>query len=175
MRSRVWLLAALCALALGTPCLVQGQGIQLPELTPDQRWARLEFHWASWAAVATAYAEEQGHSVDEFGRWIGKQFAPGWGERGSGTPAGLVRGWYRNAAAWRDLEFEILEATDNMVKARSSRPWVQGFGTEGVFGLTEAEVDRLVWLVYDEIATHLGLAYEQQLDGEDLVITVRRR
>jgi len=149
--------------------------VELPELTDDENWKRAEFHSMTFVSVSAAYAEEHGDGIEEYGRWIGKQFAPGWGEEGSGTPAGLIRGWYRNAAAWQGLEFEVLEATEGIVKARSNRPWASYFDEEDLFGLTEGEFDRLVALIYDEIANYLGLDYEQAVDGDHLVITVRRR
>jgi hypothetical protein len=149
--------------------------LELPQLTPEQNWNRMEFHWATWAAVATAYAQEQGHSVESFALWLAEKVAPSWGESGSGTPARLVRGWYRNAAAWKDLEFEVLVATDEMVTVRSNRPWAQDFDAEGMYGLTADGVDQLFRVFYQNVATHLGLTFEQESEGDYLVITVQAR
>ena len=149
--------------------------VELPDLTDDQNWKRAEFHSMTWVSVSAAYAEEHGDGIEEYGRWIGKQFAPSWGEEGSGTPAGLIRGWYRNAAAWQGLEFEVMEATDGIVKARSNRPWASYFGEEDMYGLTNGEFELFLAAIYDEIAKHLGLDYEQEEDGDHLVITARRR
>ncbi len=110
--------------------------VELPELTDDENWKRAQFQTLSFVSVSAAYAEEHGDGIEEYRRWIGKQFAPSWGEEGSGTPAELIRGWYRNTAAWQGLEFEVLEATDGMVKARSNRPWASYFDEEDLFGLT---------------------------------------
>ena len=152
--------------------------VELPELTDDENWKRAEFHAMTFVSVSAAYAKEHGDGIEVYGRWIGKQFAPSWGEEGNGTPAGLIQGWYRNAAAWQGLEFEVMEATeatDGIVKARSNRPWASYFGEEDTYGLTSGEYELFIALVYDEIAKYLGLDYEQAEDGDHLVITARRR
>ena len=173
--NRIHWLAILSILALSMLGSARAQDIDLPELTSDQNWNRTIDHAMAFMSVSAAYAEDHGDGIEEYGRWIGKQFAPSWGEEGSGTPAQLVRGWYRNASAWQGLEFEVLEATDGMVKARSNRPWASYFGEEDLYGLTEGEFDQLVAFIYDEIAIYLGLDFDQAQDGDHLVITVRQR
>lgn len=148
--------------------------VQLPTLTEAQNWNRMEFHWASFLAGAIAYAKSKGEGVEALGHSMGKLFAPGWADTLS--PAGLIRGMYRNAAAWKDFQLQVVTATQTSVTARFNRPWVPDFGTSGnLNGATPEDADTFLRIVYEEIAAAHGLVYEQRRDGQQLVVTVRRR
>lgn len=87
-----------------------------------------------------------------------------------------MRGLYRNGAAWKDFQLQVVTATDASVTARFNRPWVADLGTSAnLYGLTADDIDAFLRIVYEEIATAHGLVYEQRPDGDFLVVTVRRK
>jgi hypothetical protein len=174
MKGRLLLLSM--TLLAGPSVSAHGQAVdvQLPTLTEEQKWNRLEFHWASFLAGAVTYAKTKGEGVEALGHSMGKLFAPGWADTLS--PAGLIRGLYRDGAAWKDFQLQVDTATQASVTARFNRPWVPDFGRSGtMYGLTPDDVDTFLRIVYEEIAAAHGLVFEQRRDGEQLVATVRRK
>jgi hypothetical protein len=174
MKIRSLVLSVALLAGLSASARTQTVEVQLPTLTEAQKWNRMEFHWSSLIAGAIAYAKSKGEGVESLGHFMGKLFAPSWGDTLS--PAGLIRGLYRNGAAWKDFQLQVVTATQTSVTARFNRPWVPDFGTSGnLNGSTPADVDTLLRIVYEEIATAHGLVYEERRDGEHVVVTVRRR
>ncbi len=148
--------------------------LELPQLTDEQRWSRLQTNWVFWVLAAGAQAKALGKSPEDFGHFAGRLFAPGWGA--TLTPAGLIRGWYLNASMFKPQKFQVLEVTDTLAKARANLGWVAALGAaQDVGGATAADLERIIDVTYQEIADAHGLKYEQVRDGDDLIITVRRK
>lgn len=174
MKARSLLLSIALLGGLSAPARPQTVDVQLPTLTEEQKWSRLEFHWASFLAGAVAYAKTKGEGVEALGHSMGKLFAPGWADTLS--PAGLIRGLYRNGAAWKDFQLQVVTATQTSATARFNRPWVPDFGRSGsLYGVTPDDADAFLRIVYEEIAAAHGLVYEQRRDGDELIATVRRK
>lgn len=174
MKIRSMFLTVALLAALSHPGRAQTVDVQLPTQTDEQKRDRMQFHWATMIASAIAYAKSKGEGVDDLGQVMGKLVVPGWPDTLS--PAGLIRGMYRNSAAWKDFRMQIVAATETSVTARFNRPWARDFGRSGnMFGVTPEDADTLMGIVYGAVAAARGLAFEQRRDGEELVVTVRRR
>jgi uncharacterized protein (TIGR02246 family) len=146
----------------------------LPIFTLDQRWERLEFHFASLAASAVAHAKSKGESLEAYAHFTGKLFAPTWPQ--VLTPFGLLRGYYANASSWKNLEAQLLSATETSATLRVNRPWANDLGPTGsAFGLSADDLDTFLRIIYEDIATSRGLVFEQRRDGEHLIVTARRK
>jgi len=155
-------------------CIAQQIEIQLPEYTDDQRWDRMEFHWESLFIVSIAFAKAHNVTPEEYFRFIGKQFAPTW--EGDVTPERILRGTYLNTAAWRNHHFEILDAMESMVRFRTNRFLISHLRTYGEqHGISDTAIEKFFSIVMDEITKYHGLSYEQNVEGDYLVITVKKR
>lgn len=80
MKARSLFLSTCLLAGLASPARPQKPPFELPTLTTDQRWNRLEFHWVSLAAGAVAYAKAKGEGVEAFSHFLGKFFAPSWAD-----------------------------------------------------------------------------------------------
>lgn len=146
----------------------------LPNYTDAQRWQRVEFHSTSFSIAIINYAKSKGESVEDVGKYVGAMFAPSWGE--DVTPGYLMRGWYRNGAAFSGATFEIVEETDHHVKFRVNNPTVSYFGDDGeAYGLTPADIQAFINAMYTEICDAHGLTYTETPDGDMRLVTVMRR
>ena len=149
---------------------------QWPDYTEEQRWSRMAQLGTLGMVAATAYAKEQGASLEEFGRWWGDLFAPGWGQPGSYGPFEVMRGMRRNFLSWPAIEIEVLSQSETSVSARVTRPWTAYFGESGTwYGVTLEEYERLNSMFMRHIADYHGLAFEERRDGERLILTFSRR
>lgn len=174
MNIRSLFLSVALLAAFPAPARSQAADLQLPTLTEAQNWNRMESHWANLFAGVVAHAKAKGEGVEALGHTVGKLVAPGWGD--SLSPAGLIRGMYRNGAAWKDYQLQVVTATPASVTVRVNRPWVPDFGKSGdLMGATPEDVDTFLRIVYETIAGARGLVYEERRDGEQLVVTVRRK
>ncbi len=148
--------------------------LALPQLTNDQKWNRLQAVWAMWIMGSAAQMKALGKAPTDYGRFVGHLFASGWDA--NLTPAGLLQGWYRNASMFRTTKFQVLQVSDSVASARATRPWAAILGAvQDVGGITPAELDDVLAGAMQQIADEHGLKFEQVRDGDDYIITVRRK
>ncbi len=168
----ILLLGLLIFLAPGRLHAQQDTPTGFPEYSQDQLWRRADFLSAGTMVFVLGQAKSRGHTVEDVANDMATFYASGWS--GVETPRQMM-GWVRvNYLASPQTEFEILEASEDMVRARMNRPWKIYFGESGeIFGVTFTEVEALFRIFYEEIAGQRGLVYEQEQDAEHVVITVR--
>ena len=88
----------------------------------------------------------------------------------------LFRGMYRNWMIHPEQTCELLQANEDVVRARCNRPYVSYFGDDGVaYGVTLQDYHDSGEAFSATIADKHGIDWEQSVDGSDLLITVRRR
>lgn len=179
MRLRALLVGGLLALgglAAGLPARAQEKAAPppLPEPTTEQKLDRMTANFTATVAGSIAYARSVGQSPDQYGRFLGQLFATTWPAKV--TPGGLLYGYYVNASPWKALEYQVLEVSDSVARARTNRPWLASLGSTQQFaGVTGPEIDRVLELMYAEIAVAHELVWEQKPDGDMLLLTVRRK
>ncbi len=146
----------------------------LPERSDALRWNRAAQFMDINTAVAIGFLKEHG-LYDEYVRHMGEVFPPTWGAREA--PAQLMAGFYNNMASYPNLEFEVLEVTDDMARFRTNRPWERLYEARSgsLYGATPADVSDGNRRVSEAIAQHLGFTWEQRDDGPWTVVTIRRR
>lgn len=145
--------------------------MDLPEYTPQQRWERAASQATVSIVAGIAYAKSKGQSAEEYGEFLAEVFAPGWGEPNSGSVQ-IIRGVHRNWNLWPAGMLDILEISDNSVTARANRPWTTYFGEDRTwYGVTLEEFEQVFRVFNERFADYLGLRYEEQVEGEWLVIT----
>ncbi len=126
-------------------------------------------------AAALNFAKSEGKSAKDYGRHLGKLFAPDW-ERARENGPGQVASWhYINYNLWPGFEMEILEETDDKCTLRMNRPYARRFAEGKVYGITLEEYEDLWKYAYYEIMDYLDLKYEQKADGDHLLITISKK
>lgn len=150
--------------------------VTVPAYTDQQRWNRARFHIVSFIVAGIAHAKARGESAEQYGRFLGDLFGPGWGPINTGYPIRVARATLFNFAAMPGSEAHIAEASDTSATVQYRRTHVQQFGAERqISGVTLDEYDRALRATHERIAGHLGLRYDERVDGDWNVATVRGR
>jgi len=103
-----------------------------------------------------------------------KTWASGW--TANDTPWRLFRTVTWNMMIDPDYHCQILTGSAEMVRARCSRPWVASVRAWAPqSGVSPEEFDAYQLGLEQGIATSLGMTWEVQLEGNDRLITVRRK
>lgn len=139
-----------------------------PSYTEQQRWNRISFLSISNWAGFIAYAKAKGDSPESVGKYFAERYAPGWGPANSGVPIRVARGVLLNFASFPNSEAHIVNANDTMATVRARRAsYAAAFGPTGVMdGTTVAEYERTFAVFNQHLATHLGLRYQEHMDGD---------
>ena len=146
----------------------------LVQLTVEQQWKRSIWLFDSIQIAAISHAKSLGQSAEDYGKFVGELFAPSW--EGVTSPWGMIRGMHRNYQLWPDFEMEIIQESDNAVKARFNRPYIIRFGDDGtVYDVSLSEYEKIFKVFHQTVASHLGFDYKQNLDGDWNVITISRK
>lgn len=125
---------------------------------------------AGLALAVMAYARELELSPEDMWWSIGLKFAPGW-EALQGAPVRAVARQY--ALNWIAFGAQLRAFSADDVEARIvTAGWPPAAGIDA-FGLTLQDADA-VWWAAAAIAEHLGLAYEWQRAGDEVIETLRR-
>ena len=146
----------------------------LVQLTVEQQWKRSIWLFDSIQIAAIRHAKSLGQSAEDYGKFVGELFAPSW--EGVSSPWGMIRGMHRNYQLWPDFEMEIIEESDNAVKARFNRPYIIRFGEDGTaYDVSLSEYEMIFKVFHQTVASHLGFDYKQNLDGDWNVIAISRK
>jgi hypothetical protein len=71
---------------------------------------------------------------------------------------------------------EILKESENAITFRFNRAYKSRFGDDGLsYGVSIKEYEEMLKVFHGAVATHLGFNYNQRLDGDWNVITIRNK
>ena len=154
-----------------------GAAVMVPAYTDLQRWNRVAFHAVNFLVTGIAHAKARGERAEDYGRFIGgERFAPTAGAPNTGYALRMARAIFRNLGAFPGSEAQIVSASDTSATVRYRRFHVQQFGQERqLFGVTLDEYDRANAAIHQRMAEYLGLRYEERVDGDWNVVTIRGR
>ncbi len=135
--------------------------------TPEQIAERGMDNWQHVLFGTIAYLKARGLSVEDWARFLGEQFAPGWGEgytaRGFMEQAALnvvsAGAWPRSLTGNDDWAECVVGDWPPDGKLASQR-----FNHH--FGLAQEDVDPF-WEIFRPIAEYLGFDYEWHREDED--------
>ena len=160
---------------LSAPLQAQ-EDYQLPTYTDAQRWNRASTLQTAVLVGQLAGQMSSGSTAFEAGRASARVFGPPNGWNGSDTPMRLLRGMYRNWMSSPAQTCEVLDAGETMVRARCNRPYLAYFGEDGVsYGVTLEQYEQFGTGFASGIAEAHGMDWSQRVDGDDLLITIRKR
>ena len=139
-----------------------------PEVLLEQARGNQTAFWH----LALRRARERDGSVDDWGRYIGEQFAPSWDELGDGVSAREVaRMAAMNMATTADMRPVQLTGDGSRAELVVEGPdedWLSRFDT------TLEESDRANELIFRAISERRGLTLESRRDEAGLHLTFAR-
>lgn len=141
------------------------------EFTTEELLSSAQGNATAFVLAAIAYLKEQGLAVDDFVRYFGSRFAPGWEELRSEPVAAVARAAALNAVSvggtLRSLSGD--EERAEMV--------VEGWPDDdisGTLGLARSDGEAM-WDSFEPIMEHLGIRYSWQREEDGAVrITFER-
>ncbi len=144
--------------------------VELPQLTLEQKWETAESNLIYFIVCGIAYAKSKGDSAGDFGAFAGK--IANWEEAKGKGPQALVEGISWNKQQFRNFQMEILSESQTAIRAR-----MRGFGEDAIRRRKGSDVTVDDYLGFFEkkwqaIAEALGLHYQQETDGDWVVVSV---
>ncbi len=149
----------------------------LPKLTEAQKTNMLAANSTYVHAGSIAYAKSLGKTPKEYGQAIGKLFIPSWKTaKAMGKELeSIVQHMNGMAQAFgTPVELVSQSATEAVLKRGMllQEPRLVGLFTS--LGVTAQDMEAWNEGVMSEIATSLGLALSQKLDGQNVIVTVKK-
>lgn len=178
MIPRVWpaLIVALSISVAVTSLHAQQPTFELPTYTDSVRWNRAATLLIAVLVGDIAKAKANGMTGADAARASAELFGPPRGWTRANTPFVLFRGMYFNWMSHPEQTCTLIEASETIVRARCNRPWVTFFGESGEnYGVTVADYEEAILAFGTAIANHHGMDWEQRIEGESLLITIRKR
>ncbi len=147
---------------------------KLRQLTVEQKWATAEENLIYFIACGITYAKVHAQTAVDFGEWAGQVATPLWEEEKSQDlgPLGLVYGISHDMQQFHGFELEILDEAETSIRARMKYFGENMIRQQPQYGISVDEYIQFFdkkWMV---IADFLGLAYQQQVEGDWVVFTV---
>ena len=148
----------------------------LPTYTDAQRWTRASTLQFAVLVGQLGAQKAAGLTATQAGEASAETFGPPNGWNNSNTPMSLFRGMYRNWISHPEQHCELIEAEESHVRAECNRPYLSFFGDDGVaYGVTLEEFEQSGVAFAAGIAEAHGMTWEQEVDGEALLISISRR
>lgn len=139
-------------------------GFTVPQVSQQEKEQILYNHVIAYAVTGISFAKSKGVSAEEYGRYIGKLFAPMWNpDDGFGALASGMM--YILAGMHPNNEMTIIDQNKNMVKFKMKNV-TMAFGQGPFLGVTEKEFLDCSYGVIDELAKRMNAEFKHKM-GED--------
>ena len=125
------------------------------EFATEELLSSAQGNATAFALATIAYLKEQGMAVDDYVRFFGRQFAPGWEELRGQPVAAVARAAARNAVS---VGGTLRSLSGDEAKAEVL---IEGWPDEeisSVLGLERSEGEKM-WDSFEPIMEHLGIGY----------------
>jgi len=151
------------------------QKIELPQRTPEWKLGRAVWHMDLYVCTGIAYAKSLGKTAEDYGKFVGKQFAPTWkGLKGQGI-APVIRLVSGHWQIYKNGKCEILSESETSVTVRMNRPYLVYFKDGELIGVTVEEYESFLEQIGLVIVNYLGLEYEKKIEGDWVVVTISEK
>ena len=151
------------------------QKIELPKWYLEQKLEQTNMNLVAFITSSIAFAKSMGKTPEDYGKFIGETFAPGWeGAKGKGISP-FIQGIYRNLQPDKNFRMEILSESKTSVEGRMNRYEEATVKAYARTGVTIEEVDACFGKVWETIANYLGLEYKQKVEGDWIVFTITEK
>ncbi len=140
------------------------------EFTTDELLSYAQGNATAFALAAIAYLKEQGLAVDDYVRFFGRRFAPGWEELRTQPVLAVARTAALNAVS---VGGALGSLSGNEAHAEVL---IEGWPDEEIasaLGLERSEGEAM-WDSFEPIMEHLGVSYSWRHEGEGVRIIFER-
>jgi hypothetical protein len=150
-------------------------GIQLPQLTIEQKLDRASRNISSREIVAIAYAKSLGKNAEDFGKFYGDKTAFFWADiKGKGAVP-FVQYWYRFLQIDKNSKMEIISVSEKTVKAKMTVYGETNLKSYSDIGVTLEEYASFYGKLAETLADYLGLDYKQKFEDGWIVFSVTEK
>lgn len=135
------------------------------EFTTDELLSYAQGNATAFALATIAYLKEQGLAVDDYVRFFGHRFAPGWEEMRSEPVTAVARTAALNAVSVGGTLRSLSGDEDR------AEVIIEGWPDEeisGTLGLSRSDGEAM-WDTFEPIMEHLGIRYSWQHEEEGAV------
>jgi hypothetical protein len=141
------------------------------QFTTEELLSSAQGNATAFVLATIAYLKEHGLAVDDYVRFFGSKFAPGWEELGD-QPIAVARTVARNAVSVGGTLRSLSEDADH------AEVIIEGWPDEdllGTLGLQRGDGEAM-WDSFDPIMEHIGIRYSwgHEEDGAVRLIFERR-
>jgi hypothetical protein len=144
--------------------------IQLPPPSAEQIAGFAVWRVDYYICTCIAYAKSLGKTVEELINYVGN--AHDWEDmRGKGVVP-PVQFLYFLIMNYKNGEFEILSESDNSIRMRFNRPYVQFFANDPMLGVSIEEFESFLWDHIAIMAKRIDLNFIYQVEGETISATL---
>jgi len=163
-----------CLLLTGT--LLAQEKYTVPNISVEDKFSRTLGQFWGIFATSVDFAKSQGITPHDYGKYLGKVFAPTWNKEAGFE--GMVRGTVYNWETFKkdeDGEIKIKEMDDGSVKISVPiRAWNQYF-SENFPPVSFEEVLECMQGIMDEIATYLDAEALQKITDEEIIFVLKEQ
>jgi len=151
------------------------QKIELPKLYLEQKLDRAVMNLSAIITGGIAFAKSVGKTPEDYGKFIGEVFAPGWeGIKGKGI-SGFIENMYKNFQTDKNCKWEILSESDKSVRVKMNRFGDATVKAYAETGVTTEEYDLCMGKIMEVITNYLGFDFKQELKEDWIIFTVSER
>jgi hypothetical protein len=125
------------------------------EFTTDELLSYAQGNATAFALATIAYLKEQGLAVDDYVRFFGRRFAPGWEELRAQPVAAVARMAALNAVSVGGI---LRSLSGDEARAEVLIEGWPDEGISGVLGLARSDGEAM-WDSFEPIMEHLGIRY----------------
>ena len=163
---------SLCALT--TLVQAEEQKIDWIRLTVEQKWSRAIYNSELSILCGIAYAKSLGKTPEDFGKFMGDLVGQKW--EGVEGVVEFVRKMQRNWQIFNAFEMEVLSESDVMFKAKVKGIFAEARAKKwSAPGVTADECIRFYEQLLKQMTNHIGLNWEQEQEGDWVVISITEK
>ena len=175
MKRSAWMTIVLviCVLSISlTAQEKEGQKIDFPQLTLEQKLDRAVRNVNGRDLGGIAYAKSLGKTAADFGKFQGQLTAYLWADIKGKGPIPFVQYWSRFVQTDINSHMEVLKATKTSVEARMTVYGEKNLKSLASLGVTAEEYATYYGAMSEALADFLGLDYRQKFENGWMVFSV---
>lgn len=164
----------ICLLFIGS--VFAQEKFVVPERTPEQKHRRTTYMLWSWYSAGINFANSQGVSAYDYGKYVGTLFAKGWNKENGfdGFVNGMIFNYENMRFATTD-EITIKENDDGSVVVTYPAVMIKSYFPEGNPYASYQEGIDCFRGVLENIGDYLGCTVSQEVTEDLIVITFRKK
>jgi hypothetical protein len=159
-----------------TSSLLAQEKYTVPDIRLEEKFDRILGQFWGIFATSVDFAKSQGITPYDYGKYLGKVFAPTW-NKDAGFE-GLVRGTLYNWENFKrdeDGKIQLQEMDDGSVVISVPRMAWDRYFSENFPPVSFKETMECMQGVSEEIATHLSAEIKQKITDEEIIFVLKKQ